>query len=105
MKKVLILAGISLGFTACASGINHNVVTVDGKPYLVETRNRNVFGIAQWSEIPTYINIEEDVKRQDQVNRCVEQIRIDKPNISDNEFISKQKKCEKLFKPVTNKRY
>lgn len=66
--KIMLLMGISLFLSACAAGINHNVVTVGNKDYLIETRTRNLFGISQWSESSRYYNIERDIAKQEQLD-------------------------------------
>ena len=53
MKKLLLLA-VPLMLTACAAGINHNVATVNGKTYLVETKVDNVIGFYQFSRPSTF---------------------------------------------------
>lgn len=53
MKKTsILLTAVLLG--GCAMGINHNVVTVDGKQYIAETPTRNVLALIQWSEKTVY---------------------------------------------------
>lgn len=66
--KTVLLIGVSLFLSACAAGINHNVVTVGNKAYLVETRTRNLLGISQWSESSRYYNIERDIAKQEQMD-------------------------------------
>ena len=51
---LLLLAGLLGG---CAMGINHNVVTIDGKQYIAETPTRNILMLGQWSEKTTYKEI------------------------------------------------
>lgn len=53
MKKLLLLA-VPLMLTACAAGINHNVASVNGKTYLVETKVDNVIGLYQFSRPSTF---------------------------------------------------
>ena len=53
MKKVLLFA-VPLMLTACAAGINHNVASVNGKTYLVETKVDNVIGLYQFSRPSTF---------------------------------------------------
>lgn len=53
MKTTSILLTAVL-LSGCAMGINHNVVTVDGKQYIAETPTRNLLMLGQWSEKTTY---------------------------------------------------
>ena len=46
MKKAVLLV-VPLLLTACAANINHNVATLQGKTYLIETKNNNFWGLFQ----------------------------------------------------------
>ncbi len=65
----ILLTAVLLG--GCAMGINHNVATINGKPYLVETKNyvTPILPVAQWSQEPTFKelgeNIDEVILRQE----------------------------------------
>ena len=61
MKKTSILiTAILLG--GCAMGINHNVATINGKQYLVETKTFMApFNVSQWSAPSTFISLEGDI--------------------------------------------
>ncbi len=59
MKK-LIYIFCAFILSGCAVGINHNVATVDGTNYLIESRTRNLFYITQWSEKPKITALQED---------------------------------------------
>jgi hypothetical protein len=64
MKKLLALLPVLGVLAGCAMGINHNVVQFDGKAYLIETHNRNAFGLTQWTEKTTYTEIrKQDIGR------------------------------------------
>lgn len=56
MKTTSILLTAVL-LSGCAMGINHNVVTVDGKQYIAETPTRNLLMLGQWGEKTTYKEI------------------------------------------------
>lgn len=58
--KLIAMLCVSLMFTGCAAGINHNIAKLDGKTYLVETGNRNAFGLVQWSEPSTLIPLDQE---------------------------------------------
>lgn len=58
MKKLLVLLPVFGVLAGCAAGINHNVAKINGRTYLVETKNKNVFGLAQWSEESTFVDLE-----------------------------------------------
>lgn len=58
MKKLLVLLPVLGVLAGCAAGINHNIASINGKTYLVETKNKNVFGLAQWSEESTFVDLE-----------------------------------------------
>lgn len=58
MKKIFILLPFVGVLAGCAAGINHNVAKINGRTYLVETKNKNVFGLAQWSEESTFVDLE-----------------------------------------------
>lgn len=58
MKKVFLLslaAGILCG---CAMGINHNIATINGTPYLIETKNYG-FLVTQWSKESKLLPLED----------------------------------------------
>ncbi|WP_428043433.1 hypothetical protein [Candidatus Avelusimicrobium faecicola] len=58
MKKLLVLLPVFGVLAGCAAGINHNVAKINGRTYLVETKNKNVFGLAQWSQESTFVDLE-----------------------------------------------
>ena len=58
MKNIIIFSMLFL-LGGCAAGINHNVVTLNDKPYLVETKTY-AFLIAEWSKPSTLIPLEEE---------------------------------------------
>ena len=53
MKKTVLLLSVTM-LCGCAMGINHNVVTIDGKQYIAETPTRNILMLGQWSDKTTY---------------------------------------------------
>ena len=57
MKKLLLLCPFICMLTGCAMGINHNIAQINGKPYLVETKNYG-FWVTQWSEKSTLIPLD-----------------------------------------------
>ena len=65
MKKTILL---SLGFfllSGCAMGINHNVATINGTPYLIETKNYG-FLVTQWSKESNLLPLEDpDLNNED----------------------------------------
>ena len=64
MKQIIMLV-ITFLMYGCAMGINHNTVVIDGKTYLVETKNNGILW-AQWSEISRFIPL--DGAQIEQVN-------------------------------------
>ena len=58
MKNIIIFSMLFL-LGGCAAGINHNVVTLNDKPYLVETKTY-AFLIEEWSKPSTLIPLEEE---------------------------------------------
>ena len=58
MKNIVIFSMLFL-LGGCAAGINHNVVTLNDKPYLVETKTY-AFLIEEWSKPSTLIPLEEE---------------------------------------------
>ena len=60
MKKLIYISCVFI-LSGCAAGINHNVATVNGKNYLIESRNRNFCALTQWSEEPKITVLEEDL--------------------------------------------
>ena len=70
MKKVLLLFFTAVILSGCAMGINHNIATINGTPYLIETKNYG-FLVTQWSEESSLLPLEEpglnsDTSTQDQ---------------------------------------
>lgn len=65
MKKISIFLSAFL-LTGCTMGINHNVINIDGKQYLVETKNYAlpVLPVYEWSTEPTYKEISLEKKPQ-----------------------------------------
>lgn len=63
MLILLMLCTISALSMGCAWGINHNVATINGKPYLVESRNRTFLYIIQWSDDPQLHPLENALDR------------------------------------------
>ncbi len=57
MKKWVVLSAFSI-LSGCAMGINHNVATIKGKPYLIETKTYG-FLIGEWSSPSTLTLLEE----------------------------------------------
>ena len=56
MKKLLFFV-LAISLYGCGVSINHNIATIHGKTYLVETKNyTNGFG-AIWSKEPTFREI------------------------------------------------
>lgn len=53
MKKLSVIL-FTVFLFGCAMGINHNVVTIDGKQYIAETPTRNILMLGQWSDETTY---------------------------------------------------
>lgn len=65
MKKISILvAGLVL--SGCAIGINHNVANINGKNYLIETKNYTVpiLPVYQWSDKSTFTSLDGDIDAQ-----------------------------------------
>ena len=58
MKKVFLLALVAGILCGCAMGINHNTTTINGSPYLVETKTYG-FLFEEWSKPSTLIPLEE----------------------------------------------
>lgn len=58
MKNIVIFSMLFL-LGGCAAGINHNVVTLNDKPYLVETKTYG-FLFEEWSKPSTLIPLEEE---------------------------------------------
>lgn len=58
MKQIISML-IAIACTGCAMGINHNVVILDGKPYLVETPTyvTPILPIYQWSEQSSFTEL------------------------------------------------
>ena len=60
MKNIIIFSMLFL-LAGCAAGINHNVVTLNDKPYLVETKTY-AFLIAEWSSPSTLTALHEPLE-------------------------------------------
>lgn len=71
MKKTVLLVAPLL-LAACAANINHNVATVQGKTYLVETKNNNFFRLFQWSKPSTFKLIDGEKIDQEAVQKYVD---------------------------------
>lgn len=59
MKKVFLLSLVAGILCGCAMGINHNTTTINGSPYLVETKTYG-FLFEEWSKPSTLIPLEEE---------------------------------------------
>ena len=57
-KAIFVSLGIFL-LSGCAMGINHNTTSINGKPYLVETKTYG-FLFEEWSKPSTLIPLEEE---------------------------------------------
>ena len=57
--KTLIPAFCAFILCGCAMGINHNTTTINGKPYLVETKTYG-FLLEEWSNPSALIPLEEE---------------------------------------------
>lgn len=73
MKKAVLLA-VPLLLAACAANINHNVATVQGKTYLIETKNNNFLGITQWSSPSTFKVIDGEKLDQEKVQEYIDAV-------------------------------
>ena len=73
MKKVVLLA-VPLLLAACAANINHNVATVQGKTYLVETKNNNFFRLFQWSKPSTFKLIDGEKLDKEAVQKYIDSV-------------------------------
>ena len=71
MKKAVLLA-VPLLLAACAANINHNVATVQGKTYLIETKNNNFLGITQWSSPSTFKVIDGEKIDQEELQKFID---------------------------------
>lgn len=61
MKRVFLFLLFVSVLAGCAAGINHNVVTLNDKPYLVETKTY-AFLIAEWSAPSTLTALHEPLE-------------------------------------------
>lgn len=59
MKKLFICVSAAI-LSGCAMGINHNVATVNGKTYLIESKQRNLLYITQWTYKSNISVLDED---------------------------------------------
>ena len=59
MKKFFLIALVAAILCGCAMGINHNTTTINGSPYLVETKTYG-FLFEEWSKPSTLIPLEEE---------------------------------------------
>lgn len=68
MIKSLLLLLLALSLYGCGVSINHNIATINGKTYLVETKNyTDGFG-SIWSKEPTFREITDaDLAQSDKV--------------------------------------
>jgi len=73
MKKVILLA-VPLLLAACAANINHNVAVLQGKTYLIETKNNNFFGFHQWSQPSTFKLLDPQELEQETGQKYVDEI-------------------------------
>ncbi len=73
MKKAVLLV-VPLLLTACAANINHNVATVQGKTYLVETKNNNFFRLFQWSKPSTFKLIDGEKLDQEALQAYIDSV-------------------------------
>ena len=58
MKKLLVLLPVLGVLAGCAAGINHNIASINGRTYLVETKVDNVIGLYQYSQPSTFVDLE-----------------------------------------------
>lgn len=101
MKKTsILLTAVLLG--GCAMGINHNVATINGKKYLVETKNRTVLGITQWSEPSTFTSLEGDIDEKIVLQKAAEITKSCKNKARTNEVKSISYDYEKFYNCVNN---
>ena len=63
MKNLFLLSAVFL-LTGCAMGINHNVVTFDDKPYLVENKTYEFLRLIQWSTPSTITPLKKPIEFQ-----------------------------------------
>lgn len=75
MKKYIYLSLVLFALTGCGMGINHNIATIDGQTYLIETGTRNLLLVGQWSEEPKYINITEEIKNRKEITNTLEALK------------------------------
>lgn len=104
MKNLLFLPVICL-LSGCAAGINHNVVSFNDKPYLVETKTY-AFLMAEWSTPSTVIPLGEPLPPQPQqtldiASAASEQVKavIDKCRLKDG-LASRNVNYRRLYKCV-----
>ena len=65
MKKIFLLFSGLIVLSGCAMGINHNVATINGTPYLIETKNYG-FLVTQWSKESKLLPLEDpDLNNED----------------------------------------
>ncbi len=70
MKNVLLLTPLLL--VGCAAGINHNIATVNGRTYLVETKVDNLFTLYQFSRKSRFIPIDGQALEQKEIQKEVD---------------------------------
>lgn len=58
MRKLLVLLPVLGVLAGCAAGINHNIASINGRTYLVETKVDNVIGLYQYSQPSTFVDLE-----------------------------------------------
>ena len=73
MKRAVLLA-VPLLLAACAANINHNVASVQGKTYLVETKNNNFFHLFQWSKPSTFKLIDGEKLDQESLQTYIDSV-------------------------------
>lgn len=73
MKKAVLLVA-PLILAACAANINHNVVTLQGKTYLIETKNNNFWGLYQWSKPSTFKLLDGEKIDQEAVQTYIDSV-------------------------------
>lgn len=74
MKKIIMLVLVVL-FAGCTYGINHNTAVINGKPYLVESRNRTFLFLLQWADEPYYYDLEKGLERDNARKYLAQQVR------------------------------
>lgn len=110
MKKLLFLCPLLL--VGCAAGINHNIATVNGRTYLVETKVDNLFTLYQFSRKSRFIPIDGQALEQKEIQKevdkqieaaskiCKKQTRIKTNNLSEQIQYDSEKYYECMMKKL-----